>query len=142
MATKVKYHLETDDKNFKFKLFELMEEVRFTFIDPMLLDITIEPHKKTRTNLQNRYYWFIVNLIAEEVGYIPDIMHGHLKKLLSCEEFDMPDGSTHSEAQSTKYLTTVEFEDYLSRIRQWASDFLNMYIPLPNETPYNYLEVK
>jgi hypothetical protein len=35
---------------------------------------------------------------------------------------------------STKKLTTVEFEEYLERVRRWAASFLSLYVPLPNET--------
>lgn len=38
--------------------------------------------------------------------------------------------------ESTAELSTKEFEEYLEKIRQWASDpdeGVNCYIPLPNE---------
>lgn len=140
---KIKKHLSTDDPQFKYKLMDIMDEIRYTFLDPMLLDITIETHKKSRTNLQNRYYWFIIQMIADELGYHRDAVHNYMKEMfLGYEEFDMPDGNTHKELKSTRDETTVSFEDYLVKIRGWADEFLNMYIPLPNETPYNYLEVK
>jgi len=35
--------------------------------------------------------------------------------------------------RSTTDLTTVEFEDFCSRVRTWASKTLKIIIPLPNE---------
>ena len=40
--------------------------------------------------------------------------------------------------KSTTELSTVEFEDYLDRIRRWARIKLRFDIPLPNDTPYPY----
>lgn len=94
----------------------------------------------TRSLLQNRYYWgVIIKLIAEELGYSPEVCHDHLKKLfLGFKAYDFPDGTTNNYWVSTTDLTTVEFENYCSAIRKWANDFLMMIIPLPNESPFNY----
>lgn len=36
---------------------------------------------------------------------------------------------------STTELDTMQFEDYLERIRTWAQKFLKYRIPYPNEVP-------
>jgi len=36
---------------------------------------------------------------------------------------------------STTELDTMQFEDYLEKIRTWAKKFLNYRIPYPNEVP-------
>lgn len=38
--------------------------------------------------------------------------------------------------RSTTDLTTIEMEEYLSKIRTWASMTLSCYIPEPNEVDY------
>lgn len=141
---KIKEHFDPSDNQFKFKMFQFFEQITDQFVDDLLLDVTVETHKKTRTNLQNRYYWgIVIRDIAKELGYDADTVHDYMKKMfLGYEEFDMPDGNTHHQLRSTTDATTISFEDFVAKIRQWASEFLNMYIPLPNETPYNYLEVK
>jgi len=141
---KIKEHLDPASDQFKYQLFLLIEKVKEELDGTEnLVDVTIETHRKTRSNLQNRYYWFIIQMIADELGYHRDTVHNYMKTMfLGFEEYDMPDGKKFVETRSTRDETTVSFEEYLIRIRRWASDFLSMYIPLPNETPYNYLEVK
>lgn len=89
-----------------------------------------------RSNNQNKYYWSVpVDLIAEYTGYTPDETHEALRMMFLRKYDDriMPS------IRSTTELSTVEFEDYMKQIRQWASMDLQLYIPLPNETEYDYL---
>lgn len=99
--------------------------------------------KSARSLLQNAYYWsVIVKMIAEEIGYDTEVMHEILKKLfLPNKKYDMPDGNDVVLSKSTSQLDTIEFEDYVLKIRIWAKDFLMMSIPTPNQTNYNYYEV-
>lgn len=39
-----------------------------------------------------------------------------------------------STVRGSAMLSTVEFEKFMTDIRQWASYELGIYIPLPNET--------
>lgn len=105
-----------------------------------LFTLTLEIIRPTRSIMQLRYYFgVVVKILSEETGYTPEVMHEHLKKIfLGYKEYDMPDGTTHIQIESTKGKTTVEFEDYLKEIRQWSGEFLNCYIPLPNETKFDY----
>lgn len=95
------------------------------------VDVQIGKHYKPRTEKENRYYWgVIIPLVAAEIGEEDtDIVHtwlqiavGHKKTLANV---DVPLG--------TSDLSTAEFEDFASRVRMFASKFLNVYIPLPNE---------
>lgn len=140
---KIKKHLEYNDQ-LKYQLFLLIEEIsQNEFPEGSLLDITIETHRKSRSNLQNRYYWgVVIKILSEEIGYAPDVMHNYMKHKFGFKyDLDMPDNNIHHYEKSTRDYTTVEFEAYMSALRNWAGEFLNTYIPLPNETPYNYLEV-
>ena len=95
--------------------------------------------KKTRSNPQNAYYWsVIIPMIRKQIGYEPDEIHGVLKsKFLNpmTMRINNPDGAFDDLVfvGDTKSLKTDEFEKYLSDIRSWASKFLHMFIPLPNE---------
>lgn len=88
---------------------------------------------KDRSSNQNRYYWeCIVGVLADEVGYTPQEMHEILKgKFLSTERYF--DGEWYKVPRSTTDLSTVEFETYLKRIREWASVEMNILLQLPNE---------
>lgn len=107
--------------------------------------VTLEykTQQATRSVVQNKYYWgVIIKMIAEEVGYSPEVTHDYMKKLfLGFEQYDFPDG-VHYFLKTTTTLTTGEIEEYFRKIRNWSGEFLNCYIPLPNETQFNYLELQ
>jgi hypothetical protein len=95
------------------------------------VDVQIGKHYKKRTEQENRYYYgVIIPIVAEEIGEEDkDIVHSWLQIAVDHKKtiggHDVPLG--------TSELSTVEFEDYASRARMFASKFLNVYIPLPNE---------
>lgn len=70
-------------------------------------------------------------MIADECGYTPEKAHG----VLQYKFFKYKDKNGNPYIKSTKLSewTTVKWEDKMSEIRQWASEFLNLYIPKPNE---------
>jgi hypothetical protein len=96
------------------------------------IEVLVRKPKRTRTDSQRKYYFgVIVALIAEEMGDNKNDVHEALKiKFLYDLSGEFP------KVKSTSDLTTVEEEEYHSEIRMWASSFLNMYIPLPNEVNY------
>lgn len=106
-----------------------------------LVTISLKFEKLTRSVVQNRYYFgVIIKILAEEIGYTPEVMHDYMKKLfLGYEEYDMPDGTEYHKLKSSTNLSTQEAEEYYRQIREWAKDFLNVFIPLPNETQFNYM---
>lgn len=85
--------------------------------------------RKPRSNQENRYYWgVVITLLSEATGYTEDEMHDALRMLfLRDNEKSIPT------LKSTAALSTLEFEEYLSKIRVWASQEIDCYIPEPNE---------
>ena len=63
------------------------------------------------------------------------------KMFLGYKTYEFPTGDHHI-LKSTTDLSTIEIEDYFSGIRNWSGDFLSCYIPLPNESQFNYLELQ
>lgn len=103
--------------------------------------IDIRKRHPKRTNNQNRYYWgHIIKTLADALGYLPDEMHEILKhKFLTIEKKIIYDGEeleTVIITKSTANLKTVEFEEYLEKIRVWSNLELGIMLLLPNE----YLE--
>lgn len=103
------------------------------------LDITLSVCGRKRSHEQNRYYWgVIVRMVkahlTEEWGEMltDDDTHELLKAQCNTTEIER-DGKSVRMARSTKDLTTAEFEEYAERCRRFASEFLGMYIPDPNE---------
>lgn len=68
-----------------------------------------------RSAQQNNYYWKIVAIIAEDLGYTNQEMHSAIKE--------------HFNIQSTKTLSTKEFADFIERIIRWCAIDLNIVIP-------------
>jgi hypothetical protein len=95
--------------------------------------ISVGLKNKDRSNNQNRYYWgVVIEILQKEIGYeTKEMMHDALRfEFLQLHTEKLPT------VRSTTDLTTVEFEEYLSRIRQWSSE-QGIYIPLPHEVDYD-----
>lgn len=118
-----------------------IENKKLTIEDPreqIILDkynnrevyVVIKNRRKTRTNNQNSYYWGVVlELISQHTGHLPEHMHDYFRfQFLMDRELNFP------RPISTKDLNTQDFEEYLSKIRMFASQELGIFIPLPNET--------
>lgn len=110
--------------------------------------MVVRPYRKPRSTgqedeegNQNGYYWaVIVRMIGAELGMFDHEVHDMLthRFLLIGKEIN---GVRYEVARSTTDLSTVEFEDYCSKIRTWASIPGEMcpdgfLIPLPNEVEY------
>jgi hypothetical protein len=95
--------------------------------------VSIKPLYKSRSLSQNNYYWaVIVQILADFTGYSADEIHEVLKSKFLSDEKEVA-GEIIRYAKSTTTLDTLEMEDYLHNIREWASAKLNVFIPLPNE---------
>lgn len=92
--------------------------------------VTIEPVYRRRSNEQNKYYWgVIIPILMEEFGYSKQEMHDALKF-----HFDrIEESGKPPTVRETKFLTTVEFEERNTAIREWAWAEYEIQIPLPNE---------
>ena len=108
-------------------------KLSFCILEDKPVTVTVAKTSKKRSSNQNRYYWGVVaKLVAEATGYTTDEAHDALRwQFLKKVADGMPDT-----VKSTKELTTAEFEDYMTEIRQWASVALSCYIPEPNEVEY------
>ena len=93
------------------------------------VDVVVRLPRKDRSNSQNRYMWGVVyELLSEAIGYTPNEIHDTMRMLFLQDNLrKIPT------LRSTTELTTVEMENYLEQIRQWAAEELNCVIPLPNE---------
>jgi hypothetical protein len=93
--------------------------------------VDVAPYRKTRSAQQSRYYFgVVVAILGEDLGYQRDEMHAALahKFLGSVDE-----QTGLMRIRSTKDLSTVEFEEYMTRVREWAGQDLGILVPLPNE---------
>jgi hypothetical protein len=84
-----------------------------------------------RGNQNGYYHGVVIPILCDYFGYTPEEMHEALKykfnRLPEIEYEGLP------KIMSTASLNTVEFEEYMSKIRSWASADHGIYIPQPNE---------
>jgi hypothetical protein len=74
-----------------------------------------------RSSQQNNYYWKIVNILADDLGYTEQEMHSTLKN--------------HFNVESTKTLSTKEFSKLIEQIIRWSAIDLGIVIPDPKSLP-------
>ena len=70
-----------------------------------------------RSAQQNNYYWKIVGILGEELGYTEQEMHSTIKN--------------HFNIDSTKTLSTKEFSVFIERLIRWSAVDMNIVIPDP-----------
>jgi len=97
------------------------------------------PSGKQRSNPQNKYYWgCVVQILSDELGYTPEEVHEILKdKFLGVRvPLKNPKGLEIFGwiKKSTTTMDTKEWEEYMTKIREWASLTLSIFINEPNET--------
>jgi hypothetical protein len=95
--------------------------------------------KNKRSTQQNRYYFGCVLPIVLEglrdAGWKEfedaEEVHECLKHKFLKKHVANADGEAMEKIASTKKLSTVEFNEYIENIAQWAAEYLNVYIPPP-----------
>lgn len=107
-------------------------------LEGAFVHVTVKRRKKNRSNPQNSFYWgVVIKLLCDTTGYSDDEMHDAMKlKFLMDKTRDL------LTLKSTALLSTVEFEEYVEKIRQWASEELSCVIPLPNEVSLDNEEIE
>lgn len=98
------------------------------------IQLLLEKRKKNRSLNQNSYYWgVVIPLLSEYFGYESEEMHEALKyQFLRKGNVQLPT------VRSTRRMTTIEFGDYMAKVRRWAAIEYSINIPEPNETN-NYI---
>ncbi len=96
------------------------------------IELVIRQEKSQRSVNQNNYYWGVVLELLSDNGNTPDEWHEICRQMF-LKSFKLVNGKEMEYTRSTTKLNTVEFEDYLEKIRRWSADFLNINVPLPNE---------
>ena len=105
--------------------------------------ISIEKAKKNRSNNQNSYYWgvcipLIQSGLKEATGefFGNDNIHYDILLKMFAPTFDVVNklsGQIMSRQISSSEMTTTQFCEYIMEVQKWASEFLNINIPDPNE---------
>ena len=70
-----------------------------------------------RSGNQNNYYWNIINILSEELGYTKQEMHLTIKN--------------HFNIESTKSLERKEFSSFIEELIRFSAIELNVVVPDP-----------
>lgn len=109
------------------------------------VELTLSRRRNTRSNQQNAYMWGCVIPIVRQ-GLIDagwerekvnsaEVVHEILKDLF-CPREEVVNENTGEVMRlpaTTTNITTTQMMEYISDIQRWASEFLGVYIPEPNE---------
>lgn len=104
------------------------------------ITITIERKHKKRSGNQNRYYWGAVIPIVKQglydAGIILSSIETHELLKENCNKTEIVNertGVVIERSGSTAALTPSEFMDYMTRVKYFCLEFLNVTIPEPQE---------
>lgn len=110
-------------------------------LDGKQITISVQEHKRKRSNQANNYLWGVVYpalvVAFREHGNIVDsddvhtFCRLHVAKLK--QAIVTPDGEVLHTVRSSKNLTTTEFMDYITCVKAWAREVLGIDVPEPNE---------
>ena len=90
--------------------------------------------KKKRSKKQNNYYWTVLQLIADELGYMePNKLHEVFKyQFLKSEYVNEETGEVFSYLESTTNLSRKEMNEYIEKISIYVADQFHIIVPEPN----------
>lgn len=94
--------------------------------------IDIQFIRHSRSINQNKYSWFIWDLIAQETGENAQRVHDFYCQKFLTEEIEIF-GKIQKITKGTSELNTKEMEEFMLEVRTDASVELNVFCPLPNE---------
>ena len=128
-----------------FKL-PYQKEKAISYIERIDKDMLCEVRKdkRTRSVVQNAYYWFLLTMLEYDTGNDKNDLHIYFKEKYLRKEsnfIELTKIEVIEYTQSTTKLSTIEMEDYLEKIRIFASRELGCFLPLPGETIHDYLQL-
>jgi len=92
------------------------------------IELSVKPYRPTRSQLQNRRYWLILQKIKEVSGHETDELHEIFKsKFLGVQTSDLS-GETITHQRSSTRLTTAEFAQYMERVEEFAISNLGVWL--------------
>lgn len=106
------------------------------------VELEISRLRAHRSHLANRYYFgVVIKALSNHTGYTREDLHDLMKARFLPKELAILNGTGDIVDQfvlggSTRELDTVQFYEYVERVRAWAGDKLDVYIPTPDERGY------
>jgi hypothetical protein len=104
------------------------------------VELVVKTRKRRRSGVQNAYYWgVVVPMVRDglmEMGNDVSVEETH--EFLKCnfnytEVVNEDSGEVLRVPRSTTNLDTKEFGEFVEMVSRWASEWLGIVIPAPNE---------
>lgn len=100
-----------------------------------LYEVVVRPHKKKRSNSQNRIYWAWIDTIAQSTGDEKDDLHETIKaEFLGFRDVKVL-GKVRVLPKSTASLSVQEMTNLLRKVEMLAK---SLGIPLPYPDDFSY----
>jgi hypothetical protein len=88
--------------------------------------------RKARSLQQNKYQWFVFELIARELGTTKEAIHDFFAELYLREEVEIA-GHVYQRTRGTSELSTAEHSQFMEDVRIWSAVEEGIIVPLPEE---------
>lgn len=97
------------------------------------VEITMREYLPNRSNPLNQYYWgVVIKLLSEHTGFDKYETHELMKGLYLKTKVEM-NGKLYDSIKSTTKINNKQMLIYIEKIKQFASETLEVYIPDPHE---------
>lgn len=104
-------------------------------------EVTIKPHKLTRSQRQNRYYWgVVIKTLSDFTGDDAEATHKALSEMFLHGEKVTALGIEVMVYPSTTKLNTKEFSAFVDAIRHFAMHDYGVYIPEVDKPPLDEVD--
>jgi hypothetical protein len=115
------------------------------------VEIIIKKRKKSRSLVQNGFYWGVLIPIikhelvelgwkqARSTTWVSNLLKNHCLRI---EEANEDTGETWETIGETHLLSTVEWEEYIERIRDFVMKHLNIELPYPEKDKNKQQKIK
>ena len=126
MKLEINFSLDSD----KRRLFEALKMLKQ---QPYI--VTIEKKKDKRSLSANAYYWVLLSILEGETGQDKDSLHDYFKtKFLPARTVIFRQTGEEKQIQgSTSVLDSFNFMEYIDKVRAFAIQELDIYLPTPDE---------
>jgi hypothetical protein len=96
--------------------------------------IVMERYYPNRSEEQNAYYWgVVIKMLSNEMSLNKDATHRILTAMFLAIESVDEFGNAIQIIPSTSKLSTVEFNNYMDEIKQFAAETFDIVIPDPEQ---------
>ena len=99
-----------------------------SFQDGQEFQVEMKVRRKYRTLSQNNYYWALLTIVAEDLGYNPEEVHTTFKSMFLTDR-----SKKIPLVRSTTALNTLEFSQYIEKIKVFCFQDLNISLPAPED---------